>query len=110
MTRAGRKLVRRFVALRFKPDVSESVKEGVFSLLERFRERLAGIRDIQFRRNLSSDDQVHHGFRDVYWIDFQNAEALAAYLVDPARQTLVQRIRGLSHGGTKGILIVEYEL
>lgn len=103
-------MIRHIVALRFRAEVSEEQKAGFYAALQALSGQLSGILEFRSFANVSPEEPVVHGFRDLFWIDFQNAAARDAYLVDPDHQAIGARLVAAAEGGVDGILVLDVEL
>lgn len=103
-------MIRHLVALRFRADVPEVDKSVLFDDLAGLRKYLSGIADFQVRANISPEEKVVHGFRDLFWFDFEDPAARDAYLDDPEHKAVGARLVAALDGGTDGILVVDFEV
>ena len=103
-------MIRHIVALRFLPEISPEEKAGFYTALQSLCADLPGTLEFRSFANVSPEEPVVHGFRDLFWIDFQNAEARDAYLVDPTHQAIGAKLVAASEGGPAGIQVLDVEL
>lgn len=102
-------MIRHFVMMRFRVDVSPEVKAGIYAGLGELRQRLPGMLDFHAGANVSPETPVIHGNHDAFWVDFADSAARDAYLVDEKHQELGARIVGLTKGGVDGVTVVDLE-
>ena len=103
-------MIRHLVAVRFRADITAAEKAAIFDELGALKGHIKGISDYQVRRNVSVEDAVVHGFRDLFWFDFNDTDVRDTYLVDPAHQAAGARLVALSDGGTDGIFVCDFEV
>ncbi|KMW59985.1 Stress responsive alpha-beta barrel domain protein Dabb [Candidatus Rhodobacter oscarellae] len=103
-------MIRHIVALKFNPDTTESTKRSIFADLAALTPLIDGILDFQMRENVSPEDPVVHGFRDLFWFDFRDAKVRDAYLVHPQHQAVGARIVSATEGGPEGVLVLDFEV
>ncbi len=101
-------MIRHFVALRYSADTSEETKQALMSDLDGLKSRIDGIVDFQVRANVSVEDPLVRGFRDVFWFDFESEAVRDAYLVDEVHQQIGARIVAALEGGPDGVFVADY--
>ncbi|MDJ0824315.1 MAG: Dabb family protein [Rhodobacter sp.] len=101
-------MIRHFVALRFRDGTSDAVKAGLMADLDGLKARIDGILDFQVRPNVSVEDPLVRGFRDVFWFDFKDEAVRDAYLVDAVHQAIGARIVAELEGGADGVFVADY--
>jgi Stress responsive A/B Barrel Domain len=102
-------MIRHLVALRFDPTVSDAEKAALMEGLKSLRGHLGGILDFQVLTNISPEDPVVHGFRDLFWFDFADTPSRDSYLVDAAHQVMGGKLVAAC-GGIAGIQVIDVEL
>ena len=102
-------MIRHFVALRFREGTGERAKAVLMADLAGLETRLDGILDFQARRNISVEDQMVRGFRDVFWFDFRDEAARDAYLADEGHRAIGTRIVAALEGGESGVFVADFE-
>jgi len=103
-------MIRHFVLLRFRDDVSEETKDSIYGDLDALRGHIQGIRHFQAGPNISVEYDLIRGFKDAFWFDFENAAVRDAYLVDAAHQAAGARIVAHTSGGADGVVVVDMEI
>jgi hypothetical protein len=103
-------MIRHFVLLRFKDDVSEETKASIYGDLDALRRHIQGIRHFQAGPNVSVEYELIRGFKDAFWFDFENAAVRDAYLADAAHQAAGARIVAHTVGGPDGVVVVDMEI
>lgn len=103
-------MIRHVVALRFKASISDEAKQDLFQDLAALDQRIDGILDFQSRSNVSVEDHVVRGFRDLFWLDFCDVKVRDAYLEDSAHKAIGARIVAAVEGGVDGIFVMDFEV
>lgn len=103
-------MIRHFVLLRFRDDVSEETKVSIYGDLDALRGHIDGIRHFQAGPNISVEYELIRGFKDAFWFDFEDAKVRDAYLVDAAHQAAGARIVDHTVGGPDGVVVVDMEI
>jgi hypothetical protein len=101
-------MIRHLVALKFRAGMDEAVKAALYRDLEGLRARIDGILDFQTRANVSVEDPLVRGFRDLFWFDFHDEAVRDAYLVDPVHQAIGARIVAELEGGADGVFVFDF--
>lgn len=103
-------MIRHLVALKFRPGTTETVKAALYADLDGLKSRIDGIRDFQTRPNVSVEDPLVRGFRDMFWFDFRDAGVRDAYLADAVHQAIGARIVAELDGGADGVFVMDFEV
>lgn len=101
-------MIRHIVLVRFRGDVSRDEKNSIYRELNGLREHLDGILDFQSGPNVSPETELVRGFNDGFWVDFRDAAARYAYLVDDKHKAAGGRLVGLAEGGLEGIAVADF--
>ena len=101
-------MIRHFVALRFRANTPDATKQELMADLEGLNSRIDGILDFQVRPNISVEDPLVRGFRDVFWFDFRDEAVRDTYLVDEVHQQIGARIVAELEGGPDGVFVADY--
>lgn len=102
--------LRHLVALRFRDSVSEAEKQALYGALRALLDRLDGALDFQVRSNVSVENELVRGYRDLFWFDFRDSHARDAYLVDPEHQAVGARLVEHLEGGIDGVFVIDFDL
>lgn len=102
-------MIRHLVALRFKAGTPEDVKQGLMDDLAGLGERIDGILDFRVCPNISVEDPLVRGFRDLFWFVFQDASVRDAYLADAAREGIGARIVAELEGDAESVFVLDFE-
>jgi hypothetical protein len=96
------------VALRFRAGTTDATKAALYADLGALRDHLDGILDFRTGTNLSPEDDVVRGFRDLFWFDFRDAAARDAYLADAAHRAIGARLVAEVEGGADGVFVIDF--
>ncbi|MEO1700478.1 MAG: Dabb family protein [Pseudomonadota bacterium] len=102
------KPIRHIVAVRFKDDISGAQIADLMGQLFALRTHLGGITDFQHRPNVSPEEPVVHGFRHIFWFDFDGEAARDTYLNDPKHQAVGKQLVEAADGGIDGIMVLDF--
>lgn len=103
-------MIRHFVLLRFKDDVSEATKQSLYDELDALRGHIGGILAFHAGHNISVETHLIRGFKDAFWFDFADEAVRDAYLVDVSHQAAGARIVSHTEGGADGVIVVDMAL
>lgn len=103
-------MIRHLVALKFRSEVSVETKNQLMSDLSGLSGHIEGILDFQSRANVSVEDALVRGFRDLFWFDFQDETVRDVYLEDAKHQAIGARIVAETEGGVDGVFVCDFEL
>lgn len=103
-------MIRHLVALRFKDGTSNKTKYRLYAELAGLKDRIEGILDFQARPNVSVEDPLVRGYRDLFWFDFRDEAVRDAYLADEVHQAIGARIVKELHDGAEGVFVFDFEV
>ncbi len=103
-------MIRHLVFLRYRTEITEADKQALYDDLAGLSDRIEGIEDFQTRHNVSVEDPLVRGFRDMFWFDFRDTAVRDAYLVDEVHQAIGARIVAALDGGADGVFVCDIEL
>lgn len=103
-------MIRHYVHLRFKLDVTDEQRGPVCGALAGLSDHLDGMLDFQHRKNESPETPLVRDFNDVFWIDFTDARARDVYLDHPMHREIGARLVGMTKGGLDGIFVCDVRL
>lgn len=103
-------MIRHLVALRFKAGTPDETKRRLMDDLARLNERIDGILDFRACPNVSVEDPLVRGYRDLFWFDFRDASVRDAYLADETHQSIGARIVAELDGGANGVFVFDFEI
>ena len=101
--------IRHIVLCRFRADVPDAERQAIFDQLADLSGHLAGILDMRFGASVSPEG-LEQGFGHGFTIDFADAAARDAYLVDAAHQAAGGRLVAACEGGVAGLVVIDLEL
>ena len=103
-------MIRHLVALRFKPDISQETKRDLYDRLAALSSRIDGILDFQSRANVSVEDPLVRGYRDLFWFDFRDTRVRDTYLEEEVHQAIGADIVAALEGGADGVFVFDFEV
>ena len=103
-------MIRHLVALRFRSGTTEATKERLYADLAGLAPRIDGIVDFQARANISVEDPLVRGYRDLFWFDFRDVAVRDAYLADAEHQAIGARLVAELEGGADGVFVFDFAL
>lgn len=103
-------MIRHIVLLRFRAAVPPEARAALMTELDGLRARLPGMRNFTVLTNISPEIPVIHGFTQGFAIDFTDAAARDAYLVDPGHADIGRRLTEACDAGTDGVLVFDHAL
>lgn len=101
-------MIRHCVFLKLKPEADSAELDKIMLDLEDLVRRLAGCSEFRAGPNRDYEGKTPeypYGFT----LDAENAEALAAYAVNPEHQALGARLVALCQGGGDGITVFDID-
>lgn len=99
-------MIRHIVLVKFRADVPPAERSAIFADLAALR--IDGLLGTSFGPNVSPEGK-DRGFADGFVMDFRDAAARDAYLVDPEHQRLGARMVAALEGGRDGLIVVDIE-
>lgn len=100
-------MIRHFVSLRFRREVSNREKQSLYDALDGLRGHLSGVLDFRVVENVGIEHELVRGFLDGFWFDFEDETARNAYLEDPEHQAVGARIVAHLDGGAEGVTVFD---
>ena len=101
-------MIRHCVLVRARPDREPGELEAVLAALSGLRRRLTGMLAFAGGTDMSPEG-LQRGYTHAFTIDFVDAAARDAYLVDAEHKALGGRLVATAAGGRDGILVVDFE-
>ena len=98
-------MIRHVVLVKFRADVPAAERRAIYDALAALRGHLPGILAMSFGPNVSPEGKSL-GFDDGFIIDFADAAARDAYLIDPAHKAAGARLVAALEGGRDAGLLV----
>ena len=86
------------------------MKQDLYDDLAGLSDHIDGIIDFQSRSNVSVEDEMVRGFRDLFWFDFRDTDVRDRYLVDAQHQAIGARIVAELDGGPDGVFVADFEV
>lgn len=103
-------MIRHFVGVHFREGTSAEIKAGLMDELAALRDRIDGILDFQARPNVSVEDPLVRGFREVFWFDFRDEAVRDAYLADEVHRDIGARMVAELEGGADGVFVFDFKV
>ena len=103
-------MIRHMVALRFKKGTSALTKAALYEDLAALSDRIDGIIRFESRENVSVEDPLVRGFRDMFWFDFKDVSVRDAYLEDEVHKSIGERLVAELDGGLDGVFVIDFEV
>ena len=98
--------IRHCVFVKFRADVPAEERQGIYDQLAALRDHLKGIVAMSFGPNVSPEG-LHRGYADGFIIDFADAAARDAYLVDDDHRAAGGRLVAALEGGRTGLIVFD---
>ena len=103
-------MIRHFVLLRFREDVTEAIKASIYRELEALKGHIDGIEAFHAGPNVSVETPLIRGFKDAFWFDFTDESVRDIYLGDSVHQAVGARIVAHTENGAEGIIVVDMKV
>lgn len=96
--------------VRLRTDVTSESWESLMTRLGSLVDALPGATTFRYGPNVTPEAGMDHGFSHAFVIDFRDAAARDAYLVDPEHVLIGASIVTMAQDGTDGIVVVDLEV
>ena len=103
-------MIRHLVCLRYRAGTPDDRKAALMAELKGLTGRIDGILDFQVRANVSVEDEMVRGYRDLFWFDFRDAAVRDAYLVDAEHRAIGGQLVAELEGGRDGVFVADFEV
>lgn len=103
-------MIRHCVFIRFRDDVPASERQACYDDLAKLCKRLPGALAFTSGANVSPEAGMDKGYTEGFILDFTDAEARDAYLIDPEHQAIGGRIVSSAVGGPDGVFVFDLEV
>ena len=103
-------MIRHCVFVRFRPEVGRNERDAILADIVALKQRLSGLHAVHIGANVSPEAGMDKGFTEGFIVDFRDAAARDAYLVDPAHQVAGAKLVAAADGGIAGILVYDLEI
>jgi hypothetical protein len=101
-------MIRHCVWVKFRADVPQTERDAIYAQLAALKDHLPGMVAIAYGANVSPEG-LHQGFADGFVIDFVDAAARHAYLIDEAHKRAGGRLVAALEGGRDGLVVFDIE-
>jgi hypothetical protein len=102
-------MIRHCVFIRFKPEIDAVERGRILAMIAALKPRIPGFLQAHIGSNVSPEG-MDKGFSDGFVIDFADAAARDAYLVDSEHTKAGAAIGAAAVGGAEGILVYDIEV
>jgi len=103
-------MIRHCVFINFSGGVTDSHKRELFDNIEALQKNLPGIMAVHVGANVSPETGMDKGFSDGFVVDFVDAAARDAYLMDPDHGKAGAGLTAAAEGGAAGIMVYDIEI
>lgn len=103
-------MIRHCVFIRFKAGTAPAHRDELFGEIAALKGRIAGLEAVHIGKNVSPETGMDKGYADGFIVDFADAAARDAYLVDAEHQKTGARLVAAAEGGIAGILVYDIEI
>lgn len=103
-------MIRHVVLVRPRADVDPESWERVMGRLDSLVDALPGALTFRSGTNVTPEVGMDKGFAEAFIIDFADAAARDAYLVDPEHVLIGKSLVGMAQDGAEGIVVVDLEI
>lgn len=103
-------MIRHLVFLKYSEDVTKDSRDALMRDLEALKNEVRGIKTFCARPNISPETPLIHGFTEMFWFDFRDAQARDAYLANETHKAIGARLMASLNGGLNGIFVCDVEL
>lgn len=103
-------MIRHCVFIRFRTDVSQAEKEGIWTDIRALKAVIPGYLAAFIGNNVSPETGMDKGFSEGFVIDFEDPAVRDAYLVHPDHERAGGRIVAAAEGGVAGVLVYDIEV
>lgn len=103
-------MIRHLVFLRYAAATSADTKQSILDDLAKLRHEVEGILAFGHGPNISPEEVVIHGFKDMFWFDFRDADVREAYFENETHKKVAARINASADGGTNGVFVCDIQL
>lgn len=104
-------MIRHTLHFKFKKDAAKAdIKVAIEAFLD-VKNHMAGIVNVEYRKNVGTVPSLIRGFEDVIWFDFENVEARDTYLTHESHKAAGAKTLHLLDGGKEaGLFICAVEI
>ena len=102
-------MIKHLVFVKFAANTAQETKDEIYRDLGALRSEIDGILDYGHRPNISPEEPVVHGLRDMCWFDFKDIATRDAYLDNETHKGIGARIGAAAEGGAAGIYVCDID-
>lgn len=100
-------MIRHLVFLRYSDETTKSVKERIINDLGALQNEIGGIKAFGHGMNVSPEEAVVRGFKDMFWFDFKDTETRDTYLANETHKGIAARITDATDNGAAGVFVCD---
>lgn len=98
-------MIRHLVFLRYAAATSVETKRDILADLAKLQQEIEGILAFGHGPNISPEEGVVHGFKDMFWFDFRDSAVRDAYFENETHKSVAARINAAADSGTAGVFV-----
>jgi len=98
---------RHLVFMQYSDDVLEDTKAALMHSLEALSTEIDGIVTFGYGPNISPEKLYIHGYKDMFWFDFEDSAAHQRYLANETHKAIGLQIRQAVRSGDDGIFVCD---
>jgi hypothetical protein len=102
-------MIRHCVFVKFRADVSQAERDGIYAQLGALVGPIDGLLSAHFGANVSPEGRAQ-GYNDGFIMDLRDATARDAYLLDPAHKAAGARLVAALEGGRDGLMVFDLDV
>ena len=103
-------MIRHCVFLNFTDDFTVELRNELFERINALKNHLPGILAVHIGANVSPEEGMDKGYSDGFIVDFTDAAARDAYMVDEQHKAAGGQLVTAAKGGANGILVYDMEI
>ncbi|GAA5142578.1 Dabb family protein [Nocardioides marinquilinus] len=103
-------MIRHIVLVRPRADVAPEAWASLMGRLDSVVDALPGAMTFRSGSNVSPEAGMGKGYSEAFVVDFHDAAARDAYLVDPEHVRIGERLVQMAQDGPEGIVVVDLEI
>lgn len=103
-------MIRHCVFLHFRPEVTVGERDVMLGEIAALKGPLPGLLAMHIGGSVSTEKDMGKRFTDGCIVDFRDAAAPEAFLVDPEHQATGRELVAAAEGGVGGILVYDLEI
>ncbi|MFT7214230.1 MAG: hypothetical protein ACI9XK_004496 [Granulosicoccus sp.] len=102
-------MIKHLVFMNYPESTSQAIKDGITTDLAALTDEIDGILGFGHGPNLSPEEPLIRGFKDMFWFDFKDLATRDAYLENETHKGIGARIGTAVDGGAAGVFVCDIE-